>query len=194
MAFRSFHLLIFRVRVNLLHDFLNLLQFEVDNVVHNPLGKSDMFLEQVEVEIRFGSERIDHIRIQVDSKQAARIVRTQRNLATRIRRHRTETQISVTIRYRLTDNRIPEQHTRFRRLPCIVHNLLPQCRSIDFLLHLRVFRVNRELLCIRTVLHSCPHEVIIYLHRHIGSRHLSFRHLGINECLRIGMFDRNRHH
>ena len=75
-----------------------------------------------------------------------------------------------------------------------MYNLLPQSRSVDFLLHFRVCRVNRELLHIRTVLYGCPHKLIVYLHRHIGSGHLPLGHLGVNERFRVGMFDRHRHH
>ena len=84
MTFSSLYFFAFWVRIDLFHDFFNLFKFQIDNVVHDTLCQSDMFLEQFKVEISFRSKRIYYIRVQVDGQQTAGVVRTQRNFTTRI--------------------------------------------------------------------------------------------------------------
>ena len=70
-----------------------------------------------------------------------------------------------------------------------MHNLLPQRLGGNLLLYLRVCSVNGELLCVWLAVDGSLHECVVNLDAHIGSRHLSFRHLGVDERLAVRMLD-----
>ena len=108
MTFRALYFLGFRVGVYFLENHFNLFQFQVDDVVHQPLGQLHMFLEQIEIEIGFRRERVDHVSIKVDGQQAATVIRAERYLAARIRTHGTETEIGIAVGYGFAQNRVPE--------------------------------------------------------------------------------------
>ena len=70
-----------------------------------------------------------------------------------------------------------------------MYNLLPQSLGINLLGELGIVAVNRELLHVRLVLNGTAHKLVVNLHRYVGSSHLALGHLGIDECLGIGMLD-----
>ena len=84
MVFCALHLITLRVVFYLLHDEVYLFEFQIHNVVHYSLGNSHVFGKLVEVEIGLFGKRINHIAKQVYAKQAAAVVRTERNFATRV--------------------------------------------------------------------------------------------------------------
>ncbi len=80
VIFRILDLRSLRVALDFSHDEVYLLHFEVDNVVHQPLRKDNMLCELFEIETGILRKRIDHIRIKVDGKQAAAVIRAKRYL------------------------------------------------------------------------------------------------------------------
>ena len=62
-AFCMFYFFIFRIFVNLGHDTFDFLEFEVDDIIHDTLSKSHVFLEQVKIKISIRFERIHYIGI-----------------------------------------------------------------------------------------------------------------------------------
>ena len=188
------NILILRIRSNLLDDEVNLLQLQVDNIIHQVHSLVNMLLEEVEVERSLLRKWIFNIRVEVDSQQTAAVVRAQRNLATRVGRNGYEALVSVAVRHTLTDDSIPEQYTRLCRLPRIVDNLAPQLRCVDILHNLWLIGVDRELLGVCATLDSCTHKLVVNLYRHICSCHLVGVELCIDELLRVGVLDRDREH
>ena len=122
----SLHLHCLRVGANLLHNEVYLLQFQVNDVVHESLGGSHMLAEEVVVEVCVLGERIHHIGIEVYRQQSAGVVRTERYLAARVCGDGAETEVGIAVGNALAQYCVPEQHTRLRALPCVVNNLLPQ--------------------------------------------------------------------
>ena len=59
--FAALHLVAFGVALDFLHDALNLLQLQVDDVVHDALGQSHMLAEKVEVKVGILGEGIYHV-------------------------------------------------------------------------------------------------------------------------------------
>ena len=194
VIFGLLHLFVLRVRLHLLHDLLYLLQLQIHNVVHQPLGNGHMLAEQIEVEARLLRKRVHHIRIKVDAQQTARVVGAQRYLATRIGAHRAETQVGITVGNALAQNGIPKQHTRLCALPCIVNNLGPQILGINGFAHVGILRVDGELLHVLAALGGSTHKLVVNLHTHVGTRHLALGHLRIDESLSIGMLDAHAQH
>ena len=183
-----------RVVLYLRHDKVNLLQLQVDDVVHDALRLSYVLLEQLEVELRLLRERIFHVRVEIHREQTARVVRTERNLAARIRRYGLETEVGIAVGDALAYDGVPEQHARLGALPCVVHNLAPQLLSRNLLLHERVAAVDGELLCVWLVGYGSLHELVVNLHAHVGARHLSFCHLRVDERLAVRVLDAYREH
>ena len=68
MVFRTLDFLTLRIGFDFLHDGFNLLQFQVDDVVHEALCQRHVFLESFEVETCLVGERFLYIGIQVDGK------------------------------------------------------------------------------------------------------------------------------
>ncbi|OAV74947.1 hypothetical protein Barb7_01485 [Bacteroidales bacterium Barb7] len=101
MPFGRFHFILFGVGINLVKYLLNLFRFEVNNIIHDTLGKSNMLLEKVVIKIRLSRKRFHHIRIQIDCQQPATVIRTERNLPARIGGYRAKAQICIHIRHRL---------------------------------------------------------------------------------------------
>ena len=58
-----FYLFAFRVLIDLFHDTFDLLQFEVDDIVHDALSQRNVFFEQFEIKIGIRFKRIYYIRI-----------------------------------------------------------------------------------------------------------------------------------
>ena len=160
----ALHLHRLRVALHLLHDEVNLLQLQVNDVVHQSLGHLYMFLEQLIVEVSILREGVLHIAVQVDAQQSAGVVRTQGNLTTRIRGNGAEAQIGIAIGNALPQDSVPEQHTRLGTLPSVVNYLFPEFLGADFLLYIGVVARNGELLYIRLVFRSTAHELIVNLH------------------------------
>ena len=63
---------------------------------------------------------------QIERQQAARIVGAERDLAAGVGRNRHETLVGIAVGNAFADDRIPEQHARFGRLPRVVDDLLPE--------------------------------------------------------------------
>ena len=194
MILRLLHARVLGIYLNLLHDHLYLLHFQIDDIIHHPLGKLNMLPELVEVEIGILGEGVYHIAIEVQTDQSAAIVGAERNLTTGVRADGAEAQIGIAIGYALSDDGIPEEDTWLRALPSVVHNLLPKVLGRDLLPHLGILRIHRELLGIGSSFRSCAHKLVIHLHAHVGSGDLSLGHLCIDERLAVGMLDTHREH
>ena len=121
----TLHLIVLRVALHLLHDALDLLQLEVHDIVHDALCEGHMLFELVEIERSLRSEGIVDIRVEVDGEKTARVVGTERYLATGIGRDGAEAQVGIAVGDALTDDGIPEEHSGFGALPCIVHDFGP---------------------------------------------------------------------
>ena len=188
------HVHVFGVGGDLLDDQLDLLQFEVDDVVHHVHRLVDMVPELVEIELRIGLERVVHIAQQIHRQQAARIVGAERNLAAGIGRNRHETLVGIAVGNALADDRIPEQHARFGRLPGVVDDFLPKFPGVDVLLVFGIVRLDRELLVVFLPGEGRTHEIVVDLDRDVGTRHLARVDLGVDEPLGVGVPDRQRQH
>ena len=178
----------------LLQDLIDFFHFEIDDIVHDTLRQFNMFTEKFEIEISIRSKRIYNIRVEIDRQQTAAIIRAERYFATRIGGNGTESQIGITIGYRLPYNRIPKQNSGFGRLPRIVYDFFPNGLSIDLFRYHRAITVYRILLSIRTSIDSCLHKIVGHFHRDICSGNFSFGHFGIDKRLRIGVFYRDTEH
>ena len=55
------HIFAFGVSVNLFYDAFYLLQFQIDDVIHDALSQCYMFMEEIEVEVGIFGERIDYV-------------------------------------------------------------------------------------------------------------------------------------
>ncbi len=194
MFLRLLHLSRFRVRSHLLKYLVYLLHLQVDNIIHDTLSQHHMLVEKVKIEISILRKRIHHIRIQIHRQQAATVIRAQRYLPARIRRHRLKAQVRIAIRYRFPDNRIPEQYPRLGRLPRVMHDFLPYFLGIDTLGHLRVLGIDRVSLYKRLPGNRSPHKLIADFYRDIRTGNLALRHLGIDKRLRIRMLYRHAQH
>ena len=194
VALGSFHLGALRVAVYLGHYHVNLLKLQVDDVVHYALCSAHVGPEQVVVETRVGRERVDDIRVKVDGQEPARVVRAQRYLAAGVGRDGAEAQVGIAVGQALTDDSVPEEHSRLSALPGVVHNLAPKVLGADFLSVLGRVAVDGELLHVRAVVDGGLHEVVVYLHRYIGPSHLAFGHLGVYERLAVRMLYAHRKH
>ena len=182
------------VYLYLLHDEVYLLHLQVDDVVHDALCKLHVLGKLVEVEGCLWSKRIVYIAVEIYAQQTARVVGTQWNLATGIGADRTEAQVGITVRNALPEYGVPEQYARLSTLPCVVYNLLPQVPGRDFLPYVRIVRADRELLDVRLAVDGGLHELIVNLHRDIGTSNLALSHLGVNERLAVGMLHANTKH
>ena len=182
------------VVADLIHYEVNLLKFKVDDVVHDALCLGYMLLEEVEVEACLRCKWILDVCVEVDGKQSARVVRTERYLAAGVGADGLEAEVGIAVGNAFAQNGVPEKYARLCTLPSIVYNLLPKLLGRDVLLHDRIVRIYRELLCIRFVFNSSLHEFVVNLYAHVGSSHLAFGHLGIDECLAVGMLDADRQH
>ncbi len=194
MIFRILHLFALRITLDLIQDAINLLHLQIDNIIHQTLAILDMLLEFIKIEISIFRERVLHIRIEVDCQEPATVIRTERDLPTRIRAHSPESEISIAVGHALTEDRIPEQDPRLGTLPGIMHDLAPQFTGRNRLCHLRVLRVNRELLHVRFISDSIFHEFIIDLHADISASNLTLFQLSIDEILTVRMLDAYRKH
>ena len=60
-TFGTFHFFVFRIGVDLIHDPFDLLQFKVDDIVHDTLCQCYMFFEEIEIKISIRLERIYYV-------------------------------------------------------------------------------------------------------------------------------------
>ena len=153
-----------------------------------------MLAELVEVELRRRLEGVVHIAEEVERQQAARVVGAERNLAAGVRRDGHEALVGIAVGHALTDDRIPEEHAGFGRLPRIVDDLLPEFLRVDVLLVLRVVGIDRELLVVAAPLDRRTHELVVDLDRDVGARHLARVDLRVDEALGVGVLDREGEH
>ena len=93
------HIFAFGVSVNLFYDAFYLLQFQINDVVHNALSQRYMFLEQFKVKVCIRFERIYHIGIKIDSQQTAGIIRAQRDFTAWIGGNCAVSQVCIAIGY-----------------------------------------------------------------------------------------------
>ena len=188
------HIQVFGVGGDLPDDLFDLFQFEVDDVVHHVHRLVYVVPELVEIELRIGLERVVHIAQQVHRQQAARIVGAERDLAAGVGRNRHETLVGIAVGNAFADDRIPEQHARFGRLPRVVDDLLPELPGVDVLLVFGVVRLDRELLVVFLPGEGRTHEIVVDLDRDVSARHLARVDLGVDEPLGVGVLDRQRQH
>ncbi len=153
-----------------------------------------MAAELVEVELRLRGERIVHIAVEVHCQQTATVVGAERYLAAGVGGYGAEAFVGITVGHRFAQDGVPEQHARFGALPGVVDDLVPQRTGVDLLRVERVLRVDREGLHVLLVVEDGVHEGVVYLDGYVGARHLARLHLGVDEVLRIGVFDREREH
>ena len=194
LQFHAAHIHILGIVGDLLDDQLDLLQLEVDDVVHHVHRLVDVAAELFEIELRVGLEGILHVAQQVHGQQTARIVGAERNLTAGIGRNRREAFVGIAVGNALADDRIPEQHARLGRFPRVVDDLLPEFFGVDVLFVLGGVRFDRELLVVFLAGKRRTHELVIDLDRDIGARHLARVDLGVDEPLGVGVFDRQRQH
>ena len=98
-TFCMFHIFAFGVSINLFHDAFYLLQFQIDDIVHNALSQRYMFLEQFKVKVCIRFEGVYHIRIKIDSQQTAGVIRAQGNFTTWIGGNSAISQVCIAIGY-----------------------------------------------------------------------------------------------
>ena len=153
-----------------------------------------MRLEPVKIELRLLGEGVVHIAQQVHRQQAARIVGAERNLAAGVGRNRHEALVGIAVGHALADDRIPEQHARLGRLPCVVDDFIPEFLGVDVLLVFGMVRLDRELLVVLLARDRGAHEFVVDLDRDVGARDLARIDLGVDETLGVGMLDRQREH
>ena len=110
---------------------VNLLLFEVDDIVHKALCQRDVFFEEFEVERSLRREGVFYITVKVDSQETATIVGTEGNFATRIGTNGTEPKVGIAVGDTFTQNCVPEEHTRLSTFPRIVYNFLPQSGGVN---------------------------------------------------------------
>ena len=194
MIFCFFDLITLRIFLYLLQDAFNLLQLQINDIIHDALCYLNMLSELLHVKIGILGKRMNHIRIEVDAQQPARVIRAQRYFAAWIGAHGAETQVGITVGNAFTDDGIPEQYSWLCTLPGIVNNLSPESLGGDFSFHKRLITIHWELLHIRFVVGSCLHESVVYLDRYIGPGDLSLGHLGINKRFAVGMLDAHTQH
>ena len=194
MIFCTLNLTALRVVFNLLHDEIYLLELQIHDIVHHSLSNSHVFGKLVEVEIGLFGERIYYIAKQIDAKQTATVVRTERNFATWVGANCGKAQVGVTVGDAFTQYGVPEKHAWFCALPCVVHDFIPQRLGRDFFFHLRIVAIDGELLHVWFVVYGCLHKVIVDFHRHVCTRHLAFGHLRVDESFAVGMLNANRQH
>ena len=194
MIFCFFDHVTLRIFLYLLQDAINLLQLQINNVIHDALCYLNMLSEFVHVKIGILGKWMNHVRIEVDAQQAARIIRTQRYFAAWIGAHGAETQVGITVGDAFTSDGIPEQYAWLCTLPGIVNNFSPQSLGGNFPLHQRLITVHGELLYIRFVTGGSLHESVVYLNRNVSPGDLSLGHLGINKRFAVGMLDAHTQH
>ena len=153
-----------------------------------------MLTEKVEVELGIACKGVLHIFVEVYRQEAAAVVGAEGNLAAGIGGDGAEAQVGVAVGDALTQNRVPEQHTRLSALPGIVHDLAPQGAGIDFLGYDGVVAVDGELLHVGFAFGGSLHEGIVDLHAHVGAGDLALSHLGVDKSLSIGVFDADTEH
>ena len=194
LQLHSTNVLVLGVACDLRDDGLDLLQLQVDDVVHHTHCLIDVRLEQVEIELSLSREGVLNVAIKVDSQQSAAIVGAQRNLAAGVGRNRYEALVSVAVGHTLADHRIPEQNARLSRLPRIVDNLVPQRLCIYVLFVKRFFGVDRELLAVGFAFQCAAHKLVVDLDRDVCARNLTQVGLSVDKTLSVGVFDREREH
>ena len=193
----TLHLHRLRVAVNLCDNLVYLLQLQVHDVVHQPLGCLDVLLERVEVEAGLCRKRVLHVAVEVDAQQAARVVGTERYLTAGVGRDGTEPQVGIAVGDALAQDGVPEQHTRLGTLPSIVDYLLPQLlgRNLPTEAQISLLApIDGPLLHVGLVVDGAAHELVVNLHADVGAGHLALGHLRIDERLGLGVPDADAEH
>ena len=119
------HVLCLWVAVDLGDDAVDLLQFQIYDIIHDALGHLSMSAEGVEVKVRLGSEGVEDVGVEVECEQAATVVGTEWYLAAGVGAGRPESQVRIAVGDALPDDRVPKQYTGLRALPGVVDDFLP---------------------------------------------------------------------
>ena len=85
------------VGLDLVENLLDLFHLQIDDVIHHALSAGHMLGKQVKVEVCLRSEGVLYITVKVDGNQAATVVGTQWDFATRIGRDGLETQVGIAV-------------------------------------------------------------------------------------------------
>ena len=194
VLFGFLYLITLRIAGYLCQDEINLLHLQIHDVVHDALCQLSVTAELLEVESGLGSERMLYVAVEVEAEQTAAIVGAERYLAAGVGAHSAEAQVGIAVGDALTQYGVPEQHAGLSALPCVVHYLLPYLAGRQLLLVHRLLAVYGELLYKRLVVDGRVHKLIGYFYRHVGTRYLALRHLGVDEGLAVGVLDAHREH
>ena len=185
---------LFGIGVDLMNDLLDLFQLQIDDVVHHAHCLAHMGAELFEVERRLLREGFVDVAEKVQRQQAARVVGAERNFTAGIGRDGVEALVGIAVGHALADDRVPEQHARLGRFPCVVDDLFPQRGGVYVLLVHRFLGVDRELLMVGLAGDGGAHELVVDLNRDVGARHLRRIDFGVDEAFGVGMFDRDGQH
>ena len=114
-----------------------LLQFQIDDIVHNAFTQRYCVLEQFKVKVCIRFEGVCHIRIKIDSQQTAGSHTGAREFHHMDWWKRCDIPGLHNNRVRISFNMVSQQqYTRFCRFPCIVNNLVfHKLVAVDLLLH-----------------------------------------------------------
>src|SRR3712207_6329419 len=75
MILGVFHLVALWVTLNLAHDKLYLLHFQVNDVIHDTLSQADMFLELIKIKAGMVGKGILHVAVEVYTQQTTTVIR-----------------------------------------------------------------------------------------------------------------------
>ena len=184
----------FGVDLNLFDYGFDFLLFEIDYVVHDTLGFSGVFLEELEIEVCFGSERIFHITEKIHCQQAAAVVGAERDFAAGVGGYSSEAEIVVAVGDTFADYCVPEQNARFSALPGVVDNLPPKGGGVYLLDYRGGVGMNGILLAVGAVFRRRFHEFVVDTDADIRAGDFPFDHLGVDKVFGVRMFDRGREH
>ena len=68
MIFSPFHFIALRITLHLLHDLVDLLQLQINDIIHQSLGKAHMLLEEFIIEISILGKWVHDIAIEVNAQ------------------------------------------------------------------------------------------------------------------------------
>ena len=187
-------LLPFRVALDLFEDPVDLFKFQVNDVIHHPLGFVDMRDKKFRIEAGFGGEGLVDVIVKVDRQQAAAVVGTERNFTAGICGNRMEAKIGVAVGNRFPQHGIPEQDAGFGRFPGVVHDLRPELPGLDGLGELGRIGIDGEALNEIAVTHHRLHEFVGKFYGDVGARYFAGFEFCVDEMFGIGMYHRDAEH
>ena len=194
LLFHAFHVLTLGIALDLGQDGVNLLQLQVDNVVHQPLRVLHMLAEARHVEDRIVGERVIDVAVEVHGDEAAAVVGTERNFAAGVGGDGLEALVLVAVGDGLAEDVVPEEDTGLGRLPSVVDNLVPQLLGIDLPFHFGVVAADGILLGVGGMVLDASHELVIDAHGDVGAGDFALGHFCIYKLLGIRVFDGDGEH